>query len=262
MPKAQSAAQIRRAEREMKGSKDEQKSWLYERARRIIYGNHPPADDRVRIAVLINGDENIIVHDRVKNEVYQQLREKFPRGDFALMKGTDLETKLLSYAEIESKNNGWSSTGSNPNLYNTSGQSDFGGYGELNQQPGSSYSRKLDVDGLPIHGFRPTGIAYMTLDDFIRAGRECAYDYIFLTTFSEGGYDVEKHNFIVYHSATRKKNVWMRIRFVDVNAGEYLYRNDIVTQGKTGGPTGKPRMMQMPVRAAMEEALNDLEIHS
>lgn len=94
-------AQVRVADREMKKSRDYQSSPLYERAHRIIYGMNSPQgpDGRVRIAIVINGDENIIVHDRVKNEIYQQLRKKFPREEFAVMKGSDVKTKLLQYAE-------------------------------------------------------------------------------------------------------------------------------------------------------------------
>ena len=94
-------AQVRVADREMKKSRDYQSSPLYERAHRIIYGMNPPQgpDGRVRIAIVINGDENIIVKNRVKDEIYAQLRRKFPREEFAVMKGTDITTKLLQYAE-------------------------------------------------------------------------------------------------------------------------------------------------------------------
>ena len=98
---AEARAQVRVADREMKKSRDYQSSPLYERAHRIIYGMNPPQgpEGRIRIAIVINGDENIIVKNRVKDEIYAQLRRKFPREEFAVMKGTDITTKLLQYAE-------------------------------------------------------------------------------------------------------------------------------------------------------------------
>ena len=44
-------------------------------------------------------DENFVVEDRVKNQIYSQLRRKFPPSEFAVMKGTDVNTRLLEAAE-------------------------------------------------------------------------------------------------------------------------------------------------------------------
>ena len=96
---AEASATIRVANRELKRNKrPPTQTDIYERAHRIIWSGGKSYDDRVRIAVVINGDENIIVEDRVKNQVYSQLRNKFPRENFAVMKGTDVNTKLLQYA--------------------------------------------------------------------------------------------------------------------------------------------------------------------
>lgn len=224
---AEARADVHVAEREMKKSRDYQSSSLYERARRIIYGQNPPTgpEGRVRIAIVIDGDEGLIVEERVKDEIYQQLRKKFPREEFALMKGTDITTKLLQYAE-ETHNN----------------------------------SRTLDKDGLAIPTQQPNNLSYVTREDFIRAGRDCDYDFIFAVTVSHGGYYQESHNFIIYSSTTYKKMVWLRVRFVDVANGNYLYRRDIVAYGKTGGHRGRARIFQQGVREAMREALDDIEV--
>ncbi len=94
---AEARAQVRVAEREMKKNRGYQSSPLYERAHRIIYGMNPPQgpEGRIRIALVIDGDEDLIVEDRVKDEIYAQVRRKFPREEFAVMKGTDVMTKLL-----------------------------------------------------------------------------------------------------------------------------------------------------------------------
>lgn len=297
-------AQVSVAEREMKKSRDYQKSELYERARRIIYGQNPPSgpDGRVRIAIVINGDENIVVHNRVKDEIYQQLRKKFPREEFAVMKGTDVKTKLLQYAEdqfygergtatlvnrrTQSKTNssgisgafgivksitdaavGAAAGGTSASGSGSGDSRDYSGSGSVNNSS-TDYNRntiveykddRLDVDGLPV-GRQPRGMADLRRADYVRAGRECDYDYIFVATFSNGEYDEEHHWWVLYNSVTRKKDVWLRLRFVDVESGEYLYRNDIVAQGETGGSSGKSRMMQRAVREAMKEALADIEV--
>ena len=297
-------AQVRVADREMKKSRDYQSSPLYERAHRIIYGMNPPQgpDGRVRIAIVINGDENIIVHDRVKDEIYQQLRKKFPREEFAVMKGSDVKTKLLQYAEdqfygergtatlvnrrTQSKTNssgiggvfgivksitdaavGAAAGGTSASGSGSGDSRDYSGSGSVNNSS-TDYNRnttveykddRLDVDGLPV-GRQPRGMADLRREDYVRAGRECDYDYIFVATFSNGEYEEERHWWVLYNSTTRKKDVWLRLRFVDVDSGEYLYRNDIVAQGETGGSSGKSRMMQRAVREAMKEALADIDV--
>lgn len=242
---AEARAQVRVADREMKKSRDYQKSDLYERARRIIYGQNPPSgpEGRVRIAIVIDGDEDLIVENRVKDEIYAQLRKKFPREEFAVMKGTDVMTKLLQYEEDKGYEE-WSSSSSDANRS----------------------ARALDKDGLPIYQQQPNNIAYVSREDFVRAGRECDYDYIFAVTVSHGNYYKESHWFLPVPlpgvtSTTHKKSVWLRVRFVDMESGDYLYRNDVVAYGETGGVfTGRARRFQWGVREAMKEVLADIEV--
>lgn len=40
--------------------------------------------------MVINGDEGMVVENRIKNRIYQQMRNKFPRENFAVMKETYL----------------------------------------------------------------------------------------------------------------------------------------------------------------------------
>lgn len=234
-------AHVSVAEREMKKSRDYQKSDLYERARRIIYGQNPPSgpEGRVRIAIVIDGDEDLIVENRVKDEIYTQIRKKFPREEFAVMKGTDVMTKLLQYEEDKGDEwERWSSTGQS-----------------------NAPDRALDKDGLRIQPQQPNNISYVSRSDFVRAGRECDYDYIFAVTVSHGNYYEESHNFVVYRSKTYKKSVWLRVRFVDLSSGDYLYRRDIVAYGETGGVgTGRARKYQWGVREAMKEVLDDINV--
>ena len=98
---AVSQPRVKLTQRELKKSPDYETSDLYARAHHIIYGDKAPLGPggRVRIAVVINGEEDFIVEDRVKNQIYSQLRQKFPRDQFAIMKGTDVNTRLLEYAE-------------------------------------------------------------------------------------------------------------------------------------------------------------------
>lgn len=89
--------------RELKKDRNFESSDLYSRAHHLIYGKKGPlgSDGRVRIAVVINGAEGLVVENRIKNQVYQQLRKKFPREEFAVMKGTDINTYLFTIAEEE-----------------------------------------------------------------------------------------------------------------------------------------------------------------
>ena len=247
---AEARAQVRVADREMKKSRDYQKSDLYERARRIIYGQNPPSgpEGRVRIAIVIDGDEDLIVENRVKDEIYAQLRKKFPREEFAVMKGTDVMTKLLQYEEDKGYEE-WSSSTTEWN--NNSGD---------NGKNINRSARALDKDGLPIYTNQPNNISYVSREDFVRAGRECDYDYIFAVTVSHGNYYAESHNFILYNSTTHKKSVWLRVRFVDIGSGDYLYRRDVVAYGETGGASGRARRFQNGVREAMKEVLDDISV--
>lgn len=237
-------AHVSVAEREMKKSRDYQKSDLYERARRIIYGQNPPSgpEGRVRIAIVIDGDEDLIVENRVKDEIYTQIRKKFPREEFAVMKGTDVMTKLLQYEE--DKGDGWE-------RWSSTGES-------------NAPDRALDKDGLRIQPQQPNNISYVSRSDFVRAGRECDYDYILAVTVSHGNYYEEKHTWFPVPpitSTTMKKSVWLRVRFVDLESGDYLYRRDVVAYGETGGAgTGRARKYQWGVREAMKEVLDDINV--
>ncbi len=291
------------AQREMKKSKDYQASPIYARAHQLIYGNDSSAalHDRVRIAVLINGDENLVVEDRVKNQIYSQLRKKFPREYFALMKGTDVNTKLLQYAEdvyyneretattydtrydVNSsragidlgigRDNSYSdaSAGAGDGDTSVSGSGtgngrvdSFGAGVHLGSRTDSIHREKtmkpskVDVDGVPV-GMQPRGLADMRREDYVRAGRDCGYDYVFVVSFSNGDSQIYNHNHLIFNTNTVKKNVWMRVRFVDVSTGEYLYRNNIVTMGKTHNGRVNGRVMERAVRKGMEEAMNDLD---
>ena len=273
-------ASIRVADREMKKSRDYYPSPLYERARRIIYGMNPPAgpEGRVRIAVVINGDENIIVHDRVKDEIYQQLRKKFPREEFAVMKGSDVKTRLLQYAEaiyydergtvdVSTAYDGSTKShrpDSGPVSAVIHGVHDFlfGAVGTSRAEHSMSAAKheRLDTDGVRV-GMQPRGMADLRREDFVRVGRECDYDYLFIATLTNGDAVDEKHNFVLFNSITNHKNLWLRLRFVDTESGNYLYRNDIAVQGEThNGSRDGGRILQRAVREAMHEALDDIEV--
>lgn len=270
-------AYVKLADRELKRRKNYHQSDIYARAHRIIYGengNFDP-DGRIRIAVVINGDENIIVEDSVKNEIYKQLRKKFPYNEFAVMKGIDVNTKLLQWAEDKA-------------VALEESMLDRGVYDQINGiQP------RVDADGMPreiqpssdvpdikkYHNRRvnqPLGISNLHRRDYVRAGRECGYDYIFLATFNNGLTRDERHQWVLFEQDTRKHNVWLRMRFVDMESGDYLYRNDIVMQGETAGKgkvlidpfnlvpfwygSGHSRAQKMAVGKALEEALKDIEV--
>ena len=277
---AEARAQVRVADREMKKSRDYQSSHLYERAHRIIYGMNPPQgpDGRVRIAIVINGDENIIVKNRVKDEIYTQLRKKFPREEFAVMKGTDVTTKLLQYAEdkfyddrgtttVETEVDGSGKT-HRPDSGIVSGVihgiHDFLGGATGSTRPEHDTkmikSERLDVDGVPVR-MQPRGMADLKREDYVRAGRECEYDYVFVATLTNGAAVDTKHNFVLFNSITNHKNIWLRLRFVDTDSGDYLYRNDIAVQGEAhNGSRDSGRILQRAVREAMHEALDDIEV--
>ena len=161
--------------------------------------------------MVINGEEDFIVEDRVKNQIYSQLRQKFPRDQFAIMKGTDINTRLLEYAEKQY-------------------------YDER-----SVKDAKLDTDGMPVIG-RPRGLSDMQLADYVREGKNCGYDYVFLFTLTKG------------------KAVWLRVRFVDVNNNAYVYRNDIAATGKGHNSNFNGKMLERAVKVLMQEAMDDIMI--
>ncbi len=210
---AEASATIRVANRELKRNKrPPMQTDIYERAHRIIWNGGKSYDDRVRIAVVINGDENIIVENRVKNQVYSQLRKKFPRENFAVMKGTDVNTKLLQYTED------------------------------------TRYADR-DVSGLKCA-------------DYVRAGQECNYDYVFAITFHTSNGKTSPHGLVSLDTNNIYKNVWTCVRFVDVANGEYMYRNDIVTRGNTHNSFSyiSGHVLEHAVKKAVQEAMDDIAI--
>lgn len=304
---ARSQPKIEIMERELKRSKGYETSDIYSRSHDIIYGDDKPArDGRVRIAVVINGDENMVVEDRIKNQVYSRLRQKFPIDYFAVIKGTDINSKLLQYAEdiyydqreyattrdttIDAKNssNGISISvngqktfsDSSANANASSGNASAGGSasesgdshgfgGSVGVSVGGSSihgeesritkSSRVDIDGMPV-GNRPRGLADMRRMDYVRAGRECNYDYVFVLTLSNGKGKVYGHDYILFNTNTVTKNVWLRVRLIDVESGNYLYRNDIAASGKTHNGHINGRVLERSVANAMREAMDDIKV--
>ena len=301
-------ATLSAADREMKRAKSYKETDMYHRAHKIIYPDgRVPNDQRTKIAVVINGDEQVVVEERVKNRIYSQLRKKFPREEFALMKGTDVKTWLLQKEEDDFFDSRPSaSIGTNKQPYRSASGFSIGsvagtiagiaggvavanrhGYdrgvaaaagalvgGAIDEAlaPGTvqenntstAMTAKTDVDHMPV-GIQPRGFADMRREDFVNAGRAYGYDYVFVVTMNVGLLKHEEHGYIVFDSTTNKGNVWVRVRLVDVANGNYAYRNDIVTSGKThgtrlsgGGVNG--RLMEKAVNQAMNEAMNDIDI--
>ena len=108
-------------------------------------------------------------------------------------------------------------------------------------------------------GMQPRGLSDMRREDYARAGQECGYDYVFVVSFSNGDHQINNHNYILFNTTSVRKNVWMRVRLVDVASGDYLYRNNIVAEGLTHNGTVGGRVMQRAVHKAMTEAMNDLD---
>ena len=299
---SEAKASLAAADREMKKDKNYEPTDIYNRAHRIIYPDgRVPRDNRTRIAIVINGDEQIVVEDRVKNCIYSQLREKFSMEEFALMKGTDVKTWLLQAEEDRfydsrpsasiSTNrapyrsaNGFSiasvagtiagATIADQHGANVAGGALAGaivdnllGSGSAPQEnhTSTSITSKTDVDHMPV-GIQPRGFADLRREDFVEAGRKYGYDYLFVVTMNVGMIKHEKHGFILFDSTTNKGNIWVRVRLVDVAKGEYAYRNDIVTPGETHGTRfsgggSNGRLMEKAVRQAITEAMNDIEVH-
>ena len=226
----------RLAEREMKKNKDYEASDLYARAHHLIYGSKAPVGPggRTRIAIVINGEEILVAEDRVKNVVYQAVRDKFPREYFAVMKGTDVNTKLLQKAEREYA-------------------------ARLDADPRGVQQNRPDADGMKVPN-RPRGLADMLLDDYVEAGKACNYDYLLVLTFSEGQQDAYIHDYVLWRNRTNKQNVWMRLRFVDVANRTYLYRNDMAAMGKGHNGFFNGKMLERSVTVLMNEAMDDIDV--
>lgn len=262
---AEAAPQVSVAQRELKKDKDYRSSDLYARAHHIIYGSKAPLGPggRVRIGVIVNGDEGMVVEDRVKNVIYQAIRQKFPREEFAVMKATDLNTRLMQKAEekyeqyklraesatnVETIKPGATVTNSTtPNTATTVEKQD-----------------SLDADGMRVLN-QPRGIVDMLCEDYVEAGKECGYDYVLALTLSVGNGNTRTATvhipwpLNVYNNSVRA-NGWMRVRFVDVAGGNYLYRNDIATMGHTHNGFVNGRVYERSIRKAIKEAMNDIEV--
>lgn len=291
------------AQRELKRYKGHKNSNLYNRAHEIIYkGDKPSYDGRTKIAVVITGDENIVVEDRIKNQIYSQLRKKFPYDYFAVYKGTDINSMLLQYAEdiyydereyattrdtefdVTRSNTGvnisanvsksisdanaranadsasaGASGGSDLHIFGGSVSAGFGKSGMQGEESRVTKSSKVDIDGMPV-GNRPRGLADMRREDYVRAGQECGYDYVFVLSMSNGKGRTYSHDLLLTSTNTVTKNVWLRVRLVDVNSGNYLYRNDIPAMGKTHNGHINGRVLERSVAKAMQEAMDDISV--
>ncbi len=247
--------------RELKPDRNYESSDLYSRAHHLIYGKKGPLgpDGRVRIAVVINGEEGIVVENRIKNQIYSQLRKKFPRESFAVMKGTDVNTYLLTLAEDDMYDaRKGVSTIVPSGGYDNNGRdySTAKGYGHVGNQ-------QHDIDGMPV-GNQPRGLSDMRLMDYVNAGRKYDYDYVFVMTMNLGERVRYGHSLLPLlpiRTHTNKQNVWVRARFVDVKDGSYVYRNDVVAMGKKHNGFFNGRVFEDGVRLAVEEILNDIMIN-
>lgn len=249
---------IRPAEREMKKDKDYEATDLYERAHRIIYGSKAPMgpDGRVRIAVVLTGDEWTMVEDRVKNQIYKQLRDKFPRENFALMKGTDVMTYLLQREEDVYAQERNTAVGNVPKNLTSDvdgiriSDSDYMAPNNENvpQTIANRFNKASSIRDL----------ADLRLDDYVWAGRQAKYDYVFALKLALGGSREEFHAFPFFNSTTRKQNLHLVVRLVDTKAGSYAYRNNLVVAGESHNSGFNGRIFEKSIKVAMQEALNDI----
>lgn len=249
---------IRPAEREMKKDKEHQPTDLYERAHHIIYGDKAPMgpDGRVRIAVVLTGDEWTMVEDRVKNQIYKQLRDKFPRENFALMKGTDVMTYLLQREEDVYAQERNTAVGNVPKDLSSDvdgikiRESDYNAPNSINV-PQTIANRLNKGDSI-------RDLADLRLDDYVWAGRQAKYDYVFAFKLALGGSREELHRFPLFNSVTRKQNLHLVVRLVDTKAGDYAYRNNLVVAGESHNSGFNGRIFEKAIKVAMQEALNDI----
>lgn len=260
---AEAAPQVSVAQRELKKDKEYRSSDIYARAHHIIYGSKAPLGPggRIRIGIVINGDENMVVEDRVKNVIYQTIRKKFPREEFAVMKATDLNTELMQkaeaqYAQYKMRMENATSVGTvKPGATVVSSSAP-------NTAATVEKQDSLDADGMRVLD-QPRGIVDLLCQDYVQAGRDCGYDYVLALTLSTGGVDVRPSNIPVignmFNNSIRA-NGWMRVRFVDVAGEKYLYRNDIATMGAIHNGFVNGRVYERSVRKAIKEAMNDIEV--
>ena len=65
---------------------------------------------------------------------------------------------------------------------------------------------------------------------------------------------------MLFTTNTVTKNVWLRVRLIDVKSGNYLYRNDIAISGKTHNGHINGRVLERSVANAMQEAIDDIKV--
>lgn len=262
---------LRAADRELKPYKDYDPGDIYERAHRIIYGSQNRGrineEYRTQIAVVLTGDEWLMVEDRIRNDIYRQLRKKFPREEFGVYKGTDVNTSLLTRAEtiyVQERDKG---VFVRPNLSRDTDDMPTGGR-ESHMVYGDTSNQDLLI------GKKPRGFADLQLRDYVDAGREHNYDYVLALAMDFGGRNVsEGHSWFLFENQTLRQNVWLRVRLVDVAREKYAYRNDIVLQGKVHNttsvlgilPVRRTRgfngpLFERAVHNALAEALRDIEV--
>lgn len=215
-------------------------------------------NNRPRIALVINGDEGMIVENRIKNQIYKQMREKFPMEKFAVMKGIDVNTFLLTQTEEEryDSRKGISSVNKSRSYnWNENGVSEKSGDNAISHQ-------QNDIDGMPV-GNRPRGLSDMRLEDYVNAGRSLSYDYVFVITMSLGHQVKYQRGFLPFFTThTSEQNIWVRARFVDVKKGKYLYRNDLTAKGKTHNGHFNGRIYDNSVNEIMQEFMDDITVDS
>lgn len=270
---------LRSMDRELKPYKNYDPGDIYERAHRIIYGsqNRSRINDeyRTQIAVVLTGNEWLMVEDKVRNDIYRQLRKKFPREDFGVYKGNDVNTYLLSREEDVYAQEREKAVGEVPKdlRKDVDGMPVGDGephmvYGDMSRSPGV-HTQEWEA----VSNKRPRGFADLQLRDYVDAGRECSYDYVLALALDFGGRNISNyHDFVLFKSKTLRQNVWLRVRLVDVARERYAYRDDIVLQGKVHGsvkilgiPVTRTRgfngpLFEKAVHNALYEALRNIEV--
>lgn len=242
---AEAKASVGIAPREMREQRDDESAtrrnnhyhpWLEEGIARTL-------DKRPRIALVVNGDEGIVVENRVKNQIYKQMREKFPIEKFAVMKGSDVNTYLLQKSEDE--------------VY------DIQKSRAIKTDDGKVLHTTTtnDIDDMPVDMKTPRGLSDMRLGEYVQAGRTYGYDYVFVITVSLGKLRTYNHYWILFSTHSSKQNVWVRARLVDAKKGNYLYRNDIATTGTAHNNMLNGRVYERSIKEAVQEIMDDIMIN-
>ena len=96
------AARLTIANREMKDPASTAGPFA-ERINAILGTAGQEISGRVKLGILLHSDGHILVDDNVKKVIYQRLRNKFPKQEFAIIKATDVATVLLERSESKKK---------------------------------------------------------------------------------------------------------------------------------------------------------------